>query len=132
MGYSLKNRLERKMGEIGKKWGLKIALRSPYDRFMLNMHNFLKENETFQKTCPKDHWEFPPRSCWIVFSDMVSHAALSGQYALEQTLLIPEKALLYPEASPVSILERLTGQNMVDLHRAEAMFNERIYAETPS
>jgi len=122
MKYSLKDRLERKMKEMMRKAGLKVALRSPYDRFMLRMHNFLKENEEFQKNCPKDHWEFPPRSCWIVFTDMVSHAALSGQYALEQTFLVPPKALLYPEESPVSILERLSGKNMVDLEYADALF----------
>jgi hypothetical protein len=115
MGYSLKDRLERKMKETLCKAGFKVPLRSPYDEFMLKMHNFLKENEEFQKNCPKDHWEFPPRSCWIVFTDQVSHAALSGQYALEQTFLIPENALLFPDRSPVSILERLSGRNMVNL-----------------
>src|SRR3989338_1272339 len=106
MAYSLTRRLEKKMKEVLKKAGVKVALPSPYDRFMLKMHNFLKENRDFQKSCPKDHWEFPPRSCWVVFTDMVSHAALSGQYALEQTFLVPEEGLLYPEQSPVSILEQ--------------------------
>lgn len=122
VGYSLKERLEKKMKEMLRKAGFKVPLRSPYDHFMLGMHNFLKENIEFQKNCRKDAWEFPPNSCWIVFTDQVSHAALSGQYALEQTFLIPENALLYPEESPVSILERLTGQNMVDLESAEALF----------
>jgi hypothetical protein len=113
-GFSLKDRLERKMKDLLRKTGVKIPLRSPYDTFMLRMHNFLKENEEFQKTCPKDHWEFPPNSCWAVYTDLVSHAALSGQYALEQTLLIPQKALLFPEMAPVSIIERLSNRNMVD------------------
>jgi len=116
-GYSLKDRLTRKMKELLRKAGLKIPLRSPYDNFMLRMHNFLKENKEFQSDCPKDFWGFPPRSCWVVFTDLVSHAALAGQYAIEQTLSIPERALLYPEDSPVSILERLTGENMVDIVR---------------
>jgi hypothetical protein len=114
VGYSLKDRLERKMKEFLRRAGVKIPLRSPYDVFMLKMHNFLKENESFQKNCPKDQWDFPPGSCWAVFTDLVSHAALSGQYALEQTLIIPRKALLFPELSPVSILERLSNRNMVD------------------
>lgn len=112
--HSLGHRLERKMKEFIASAGVKIALRSPYDRFMLRMHHFLKENEEFQKHCPKSHWEFPPGSCWAVFTDQVSHAALSGQYALEQTILIPNRAMLCPEMSPVSILERLTNGNMID------------------
>ena len=122
VGYSWKDRLARKMKKGLRKAGFKVPLRSPYDHFMLNMHHFLKENGEFQKNGPKDHWEFPPRSCWAVFTDMVSHAALSGQYALEQTFLVPRNALLRPEESPVSILERLSGRPMVDCEFAEAFF----------
>ena len=113
-GYSKLDRLQKKMTVWLKQFGFKMAMRSPYDQFMLQLHHFLKENETFQKTCRKDHWDFPPNSCWAVFTDQVSHAALAGQYALEQTFLIPQNALLHPERSPVAILERLTGKNMVD------------------
>jgi hypothetical protein len=112
--YSLSDRLGRKMKELMQRMGIKVAMRSPYDVFMLRMHNFLKENEEFQKSCVKDHWEFPPNSCWAVFTDMVSHAALSGQYALEQTFLVSPRALLFPEKSPVRVLERLTNGNMID------------------
>ena len=94
--------------------GIPIVLRSPYDVFMLNMHNFLKENEDFQKSCHKDYWEFPPNSCWIVYTDQVSHAATAGQYALEQTIIIPRQALIHPENSPVGVLEKRTGQRMVN------------------
>ncbi len=111
--HSLKSLLARKMKEGLKKMGFKVTLRSPYDRFMLGMHHHMKENEAFQKDCKKDHWEFPPNSCWMVFTDQVSHAALSGQYALEQTFFIPRNALLRPEEAPVSILERITGESMV-------------------
>lgn len=112
--YSLMARLERKMKQVLCKAGLHIPLRSPYDVFMLKLHNFLKENEQFQKECKKDPWEFPPNSCWAVFTDQVSHAALAGQYALEQTYLVPRKALLFPDRAPLSILERLSNGNMVD------------------
>jgi len=81
---------------------------------MLKMHHFLKENGDFQANCSKDHWKFPPGSCWAVFTDEVSHAALAGQYALEQTMIIPYKTLLCPEKAPVAILERLTGKNVID------------------
>lgn len=113
-GYSLRDRLERKIKIWLHSAGLKIPLRSPYDHFMLKMHHFLKENREFQKKCPKDHWKFPPGSCWAVFTDQVSHAALTGQYALEQTFIVPQKVLLCPEKSPVSVLERMSGRNLVD------------------
>lgn len=118
VSYSLKGRLERKVKQMICKAGLHIPLRSPYDVFMLNLHNFLKENEDFQKNCMKDHWEFPPNSCWAVFTDQVSHAALAGQYALEQTYLVPKKGLLFPDMAPLSILERLSGRNLVDFELA--------------
>ncbi len=107
-------KLKRAFKKRARKAGLPVVLRSPYDDFMMRFHNYLKENEDFQKNCHKDHWEFPPGSCWLVFTDQVSHAALSGQYALEQTILIPRRALLNPEKAPISVLERLTGENMID------------------
>lgn len=113
-GYDLMSRLRRTMKQMVRSFGIKVPLRSPYDSLMLQMHNFLKENKEFQENCPKDRWEFPPLSCWAVFTDAVSHAALSGQYALEQTFIIPQKALLCPEKSPVCVLERLSGKNLVD------------------
>lgn len=99
--------------KIAKSCGLPITLRSPYDVFMLNMHNFMKENAKFQATCPKDHWEFPPNSCWIVYTDFVSHAAISGQYALEQTLIIPSDAMVLPEKSPLHILEAKAKRSLL-------------------
>src|SRR5579872_1831033 len=40
-GYSLSDRLEKKMKEGLRKMGIKVPLRSPYDQFMMNLHNFL-------------------------------------------------------------------------------------------
>lgn len=120
--YDLKSRLERKMKMFLREAGLKIALRSPYDSFMLNMHNYLKENSEFQEKCHKDHWDFPPGSCWAVFTDQVSHAALAGQYAIEQTFIVPKSALLCPDKSPLCVLERLSGRNLVDPEFSAALF----------
>jgi len=114
VGYSAIDRLRKKMGFWLQQFGFKVPMRSPYDQFMLRLHHFLKENSAFQQSCPKDYWDFPPGSCWAVFTDQVSHAAISGQYALEQTFLVPQRALIYPERAPVAILERLSGKNMVD------------------
>lgn len=89
--------------------GLTSVSRSPYDDFMHRCHNAMKENAEFQRSCPKQRWEFPPRSTWMVFTDFVSHAVLEGQYALEQTFIISRNAMVKPELSPVSILEDLAG-----------------------
>jgi hypothetical protein len=83
--------------------------RSPYDEFMMRFHNYLKENSQFQKNCPKQHWEFPPGSSWMVYTDMVSHAVLSGQFALEQTLIVSRQAMVAPEKSPYGVLARMAG-----------------------
>jgi len=85
------------------------ANRSPYDEFMHQCHNAMKEDAEFQKNCPKQRWEFPPHSTWIVFTDFVSHAVLQGQYALEQTFIISREAMVQPELSPLRILENLAG-----------------------
>jgi hypothetical protein len=83
--------------------------RSPYDEFMMRFHNYLKENSSFQQNCPKQHWKFPPGSSWMVYTDMVSHAVLSGQFALEQTLVISRDVMVTPEKSPYGILSRLAS-----------------------
>ncbi len=91
------------------------ANRSPYDVFMHRCHNAMKEDAAFQANCPKQRWEFPPDSTWMVFTDMVSHAVLEGQYALEQTFLVSRAAMVAPEKSPVAILEKLAGYPLVNL-----------------
>jgi 3-deoxy-D-manno-oct-2-ulosonic acid (Kdo) hydroxylase len=83
--------------------------RSPYDQFMMRFHNYLKENSEFQSSCPKQHWEFPPGSSWMVYTDTVSHAVLSGQFALEQTLIVSRQAMVTPEKSPYGVLSRLAA-----------------------
>lgn len=105
--------LARQGRQAAKALGLPFKSRSPYDDFMLRFHHFLKENAEFQQTCPKTRHEFPPGSCWVVFTDMVSHAVLSGQFALEQTFILPCEAMVTPERSPVRVLERLCGHALV-------------------
>jgi hypothetical protein len=85
------------------------ANRSEYDRFMHRFHNFLKESTRFQAECPKQRWEFPPDSTWLVFTDVVSHAVLEGQFALEQAFIISREAMVMPEQAPISVLEKLAG-----------------------
>jgi hypothetical protein len=89
--------------------GLPVVNRPPYDRFMLRFHHFLKENAEFQRLCHKDRWEFPPGSSWIVFTDTTSHACISGQYALEQTVIVSHDSLICPEKAPITVLGELAG-----------------------
>jgi len=100
-----------------KSWGEKLGFhgmgRTPYDMFMLRFHDYLKENSKFQESCPKFRLEFPPLSTWLVFTDSVAHAVISGQYAIEQTLLIQPEALTAPNAAPYRILENLAGRPLV-------------------
>lgn len=86
--------------------------RSAYDRFMLRFHDCLKENTRFQAEVDKVRIEFPPGSTWLVFTDGVPHAVLSGQFALEQTFIVPAEALVAPESSPLRVLERLSGSQL--------------------
>jgi len=87
--------------------------RPPYDVWMLRFHHFLKANQEFQNTCSRSRWEFPPRSAWLVFTDMVSHAVLAGQFALEQTFIVSKNALVLPEMAPARVLERIVGRPVV-------------------
>ena len=91
---------------------LPVAHRPPYDDFMHRCHNAMKEDAGFQETTRKDRWEFPPNSTWLVFTDCVSHAVLTGQYALEQTFLIPQSALVEPQRSPLAVLQKITGKRL--------------------
>jgi 3-deoxy-D-manno-oct-2-ulosonic acid (Kdo) hydroxylase len=95
----------------GRTLGLGAAIpslkRSPYDEFMMRFHNFLKENPRWQAECPRYPFQFPPGSSWMVYTDTVPHAVLAGQYALEQTFLVPIKAMVRPEISPLRVLEEL-------------------------
>jgi 3-deoxy-D-manno-oct-2-ulosonic acid (Kdo) hydroxylase len=105
--------MSRTVHDLGEKLGLRAAGRTPYDMFMLGFHDYLKENTEFQKNCPKTRMEFPPLSTWLVFTDGVAHAAMSGQFALEQTFLIPPKALVAADHAPYRILEKIAGKPLV-------------------
>jgi len=84
--------------------------RSPYDALMLQLHDRMKEDEEFQTRSPQTAVEFPAGSTWLAFTDQVSHAAMSGQFQLEQTFLLPVAAMQEPERSPLRILEGLKGR----------------------
>jgi len=86
------------------------AKRSAYDRFMLGFHDYLKFNAEYQASCAKYRFEFPPASSWMVFTDVVPHAVLSGRYALEQTVIVSRESLAARENAPIEILQALCGR----------------------
>ena len=103
------NSFTRGLRRMARTVHLPLASRPPYDEFMHRCHNAMKEDANFQDKTPKDTWEFPPNSAWMVFTDCVSHSVLSGQYALEQTFMIPQSALVEPQRSPLKILEKIAA-----------------------
>jgi hypothetical protein len=104
--------LRRSVSRWAAGLGLARLSRTPYDRFMLRFHDYLKENDDFQRNSPKVRLEFPPGATWMVFTDGVAHAVMSGQFAMEQTLLIPPEALVAPESAPYRILERIAAARL--------------------
>jgi len=54
---------------------------SPYDRRMRRFHNWMKDTPAFQQA-PHHRFSFAPFSAWMVLTDGVSHACVSGQHAL--------------------------------------------------
>jgi len=105
--------VKRTVQNLGAKLGLSAEGRTPYDMFMLRFHDYLKENTAFQTNGPKTEMAFPPASTWMVFTDCVAHAVMSGQYAIEQTFLIPPQALVAREVAPYRILEGIAGRSLV-------------------
>jgi hypothetical protein len=108
------NAFARTAARVAKAVGIPVVDRSPYDTFMLAFHDYLKLNETYQKTCPKYRFNFPPGATWLVFTDVVPHAVLAGRYALEQTVIIPREVLVNRDHAPASILEKLSGRSLTD------------------
>jgi hypothetical protein len=78
------------------------SLRSPYDHYMLHLHDTMKLDDNYQAKVKKEQVDFPAQSTWIVFTDHVSHAALSGQYLLEQTFYLPVDKMSNPDHSPLN------------------------------
>ena len=87
--------------------------RSEYDHIMLQLHDLMKADTDYQQKVDQVEHEFPAGSAWIGYADQVSHAVMRGQYQLEQTFLIPVSSLRTPQTSPLNILERLTGRQLV-------------------
>ncbi len=89
------------------------SLRSEYDHLMLHIHDGMKANLDYQQSCPQEAIDFMPNTIWVCFSDQTSHAAMSGQFMMEQTVHIAADNLYQPHTSPLSILQSITGRQLV-------------------
>ena len=117
IGESFENFAPRYYRRIAPRWpgsvwllehlGITKGKRSFYDHIMLQMHDRAKLDDDYQQNADKITFKFAPGSTWIVFSDRVLHAALSGQYLLEQTFNLPVSAMQDESRSPLRILEEL-------------------------
>ncbi len=101
----------------GKSWaydklGVTRGKRSAYDEMMLSLHDAAKRDTNYQKTAPHTPLEFPPGSCWLVYTDQVLHAALKGEFALEQTFHFDVAQMGEPDTAPIRVLEKITGKGL--------------------
>ena len=73
----------------------------------------MKSDDRYQSSAPQVELSIPAGASWSCFTDSVSHAAMSGQFAFEQTFYLPVEAMQEPARSPLRVLERLTGRALV-------------------
>src|SRR3989442_1764978 len=101
-------------GEAGLLRALRGTRRSSseYDHLTLPLHVRVKADAGYEQQAPQERIDFPVGSTWIVFSDQVLHAAMSGQFVMEETLMLPVSGMRAPETSPLRVLERMTGQRL--------------------
>ncbi|WP_050467336.1 Kdo hydroxylase family protein [Herbaspirillum chlorophenolicum] len=89
------------------------SFRSEYDHLMLQLHDGMKGDMQYQQDAGQVTMPFAAGSVWVCFSDQASHAVMSGQYMLEQTLHLPPEKQYDPSSSPLAILTRLVGHPLV-------------------
>ncbi len=93
--------------------GVTKSFRSEYDHLMLQLHDAMKHDLDYQRNSPQLTVSFPAGSVWTCFSDQVSHAAMSGQYMMEQTFHLPASNQYDTNASPLAILRNFTGRELI-------------------
>lgn len=96
-----------------EKVGLTKSYRTEYDHYMNQLHDLGKADLTYQATSPQLTFPLPAGTAWIVYSDQVLHAVMSGQYMLEQTFYLDPGQMVRPETAPLKVLERLTGRALI-------------------
>jgi hypothetical protein len=88
------------------------ALRSPYDHYMLQLHDRMKADSEYQAQGDHLVQDFPAGSTWMVYTDQVPHAALAGIHQLEQTFYVPVTSLRNEASAPLRVLEGLMGRRL--------------------
>lgn len=96
-----------------KLFGITKDYRTLYDHYMLQLHNTMKGDKDYQNTVQYTEVKFPPGSTWIVYTDQVSHAAMSGQYLFEQTFYLPVSAMENPAKTPLKVLEKYFDKTLL-------------------
>jgi 3-deoxy-D-manno-oct-2-ulosonic acid (Kdo) hydroxylase len=66
----------------------------------------------YQAEVKQIEFEFPAGSTWLTLTDQVSHAAMRGQYQLEQTFLVAVANMRHEPGSPLRVLERLARRKL--------------------
>jgi hypothetical protein len=87
--------------------------RSAYDHYMLHLHDGVKADAAYQRDAPQQSVDFAPGTTWVVYSDQVLHAAMGGQFLIEQTFYLEPHALKNPATAPVAVLQRLLGRPLL-------------------
>ena len=100
--------------------GVTRGYRTAYDQAMLDIHNSMKRATDYQKSVPRLDLDFPTGSTWMVFTDAVSHAAVSGQHLFEQTFYLPVSAMADESKAPLRVLESLAGHPLVPRQKSAA------------
>ena len=100
----------RAWAQVLARLGITKGVRSRYDTLMLSLHDGAKRDEEYQRSSSQVEICFPAGSTWMCYTDQVMHAALAGQYVLEQTFHIDVTAMVLPDRSPLRVLERLRGR----------------------
>lgn len=96
-----------------KTIGITKDYRTEYDHYMLKIHDLMKKDLNYQATVRQEEIAFPAGCSWMVFTDQVSHAALSGQHVLEQTFHLPLQALHDEAKNPVRMLEKHLNRSLL-------------------
>jgi hypothetical protein len=124
VGEPFADMARRMLPRIPRQWPGSAALmaalkitkrkRSAYDHLMLHLHDAMKADMDYQRTCPQETMPFPPGCGWVCFSDHASHAVMSGQFMLEQTFWLPAQDMADPARSPLAELQAITGAAAVN------------------
>lgn len=95
-----------------ERLGITHGRRTAYDCMVEDIRRLVKDDVDYQKNAPRKVVEFPRGSTWLAITDLVLHAAVSGQHSLDQTFFLPFTGMRDPSRSPLRILERLSGESL--------------------